>query len=69
MGAMKNIRLERFGRFQVGASVVNVLNWTNLGQPVMTVSDANNAGLINGTHIFGPAGAPRSLQLNLRYSF
>ncbi|HYP04684.1 MAG TPA: TonB-dependent receptor [Bryobacteraceae bacterium] len=69
MGAMKNFRTERFGNFQFGASVVNVLNWTNLAQPVMTVSDPNTAGVITGTHIFAPASSPRSLQLSLRYSF
>jgi hypothetical protein len=68
MGLAKNIRLERFGTLQLGGSVQNLLNWTNPGQPVTTVNAAN-AGLINNTHIFGPAGTPRSGQLSLRYSF
>jgi hypothetical protein len=68
LGAAKSFRMERFGTIQLGGSVQNVLNRVNLGQPNMTVNNANG-GVITSTHIFPPAGAPRSGQLSLRYSF
>jgi Carboxypeptidase regulatory-like domain/TonB dependent receptor len=68
LGAAKSFRMERYGTFQLGGSVQNVLNHTNYGQPNMTVNNANG-GTITSTHIFAPAGSPRSGQLSLRYTF
>lgn len=68
LGAGKTMRFERIGTVQLGASVQNVLNRRNLGQPNMTVNNANG-GTITSTHIFPPAGNPRSAQISLRYSF
>jgi hypothetical protein len=68
LGIAKEVRFERFGRFQIGASFQNILNHVNLGQPNMTVNNTNG-GVITSTHIFPPAGSPRTGQLSLRYSF
>jgi hypothetical protein len=68
LGAAKTVRFERLGQVQFAASFQNVLNHTNLGQPLMTVNNVNG-GSITSTHIFPPAGSPRTGQLSLRYSF
>jgi hypothetical protein len=78
-GMMKNFQLERAGRIQLGVSFQNVLNHVNYGQPTAATSPTpngqavlalgTNAGLIAGTHIFPPAGSPRTGMLNFRWSF
>ena len=59
------------------ASFTNVLNHTNLGEPSgggsplpgqVTVNNVNG-GKITATHIFPPAGAPRTGQVGLRWNF
>jgi hypothetical protein len=76
-GIAKSIRTERFGALQVVASFANALNHTNLGEPTgggaplggqTTVNNANG-GKITGTHIFPPAGSPRTGQVGLRWNF
>jgi hypothetical protein len=75
-GLQKRVRLERMS-FVVVASFTNVLNHLNLGEPtaggapqigLTTVNNAN-AGRITGSHIFPPAGAPRTGQLGIRWNF
>jgi hypothetical protein len=77
LGLQKSVRLERLGTVELVASFTNVLNHTNLGEPSgggsplpgqVTVNNANG-GKITATHIFPPAGAPRTGQLGLRWSF
>jgi hypothetical protein len=76
-GLQKTIRMERYGSLVVVASFTNVVNHVNLGEPTAggsplggqtTVNNANG-GKITGTHIFPPAGAPRTGQLGVRWSF
>jgi hypothetical protein len=73
-GVQKTVRMERLGRIIFTASFQNVLNHVNLGEPLsssqsyLTVTTAN-AGKITSTHIFPPAGSPRSGMLGLRWSF
>lgn len=76
-GIAKSIRMERFGALQLVASFANILNHTNLGEPTgggtplggqTTVNNANG-GKITGTHIFPPAGSPRTGQVGLRWNF
>lgn len=66
-GASKLIQLERVG-IQVAVSFQNVLNHVNYGQPNMTVNVAQG-GSITSTHVFLPAGSPRTGQLSLRFRF
>lgn len=77
LGLQKTVRLEKLGALEMVASFTNVLNHTNLGEPSgggsplpgqVTVNNANG-GKITATHIFPPAGAPRTGQLGLRWSF
>ena len=68
LGLEKTIRIEKLGALQVVASFANVLNHVNLGEPSMTVNNANG-GKITSTHIFPPAGAARTGQLGVRWSF
>jgi hypothetical protein len=68
LGLQKTVRLERAGAVIVTASFQNALNHVNLGEPLMTVNNANG-GRITSTHIFPPAGSPRSGMLGLRWSF
>jgi hypothetical protein len=77
LGLQKSVRFERFGEFQLVASFQNILNHTNLGEPtgggsplqgLTTVNNANG-GRITGTHIFPPAGSPRTGQVGLRWNF
>ena len=62
------------GSIVVTASFQNVLNHVNLGEPLsssqsyLTVTTAN-AGKITSTHVFPPAGSPRSGMLGLRWRF
>lgn len=67
-GASKTFQFEKIGGIQVGASFQNVLNHVNLGQPNMTVNVAQG-GSITSTHVFLPAGSPRTGQLSLRWRF
>jgi hypothetical protein len=67
-GAAKNIRFERIGQLQLGASFQNVLNHFNYGQPNTTIN-TSTGGTITGTSIFPPASSPRTGQLSLRWSF
>lgn len=67
-GVVKNTRFERLGNIQLGASFQNILNHVNLGQPNMTVNNANG-GTITSTHIFPPASSARTGQLSLRWMF
>jgi outer membrane receptor protein involved in Fe transport len=67
-GVMKNIKMERAGNVQLGASFQNLLNHVNYGQPNMTVNNVNG-GVITSTHIFPPAGSARTGQLSLRWMF
>jgi hypothetical protein len=76
-GVQKDIRMERFGALQVVFSFANVLNHFNYGEPTgggsplqgqVTVNNANG-GKITGTHIFPPAGSPRTGQVGLRWQF
>jgi hypothetical protein len=63
----------------LGASFQNILNHVNYGQPLLgsfgpangvgVLAVGTNAGAITGTHIFPPAGSPRTGQLSLRWSF
>ena len=76
-GLQKTIRLERFGALQFVASFQNVLNHTNLGEPTgggtplggQTIVNNANGGKITGTHIFPPAGSPRTGQFGIRWNF
>lgn len=68
LGMMKNFRLEHAGTVQLGGSFQNLLNHVNLGQPNMTIDNANG-GVITSTHIFPPAGSARTGQLSLRWMF
>jgi hypothetical protein len=67
-GLLKGFRFEGGREIQFGVQFVNVLNHVNLGNPVTTVNVAN-AGQIAGSHIFPPAGSPRTGQLSFRYNF
>jgi hypothetical protein len=75
-GLQKKVRLER-SSFVIVASFTNVLNHLNLGEPTaggtplggQTIVNNANAGRITGTHIFPPAGSPRTGQLGLRWNF
>ncbi len=68
LGVMKNTRIEKLGNIQLGASFQNVLNHVNLGQPNMTIDNANG-GRITSTHIFPPASSARTGMLSLRWMF
>ena len=68
LGLAKNISFERVGRIQLAVSFQNVLNHVNYGQPNMTVN-TSSGGAITSTHVFPPAGTPRTGQLSLRWSF
>jgi hypothetical protein len=75
-GLQKTVSTERFGSFVIVASFTNVLNHVNLGEPTAggtsggttTVNNANG-GRITSSHIFPPAGGPRTGQIGLRWSF
>lgn len=75
-GLQKKVRLERMS-FVVVASFTNVLNHLNLGEPTaggtplpgVTIVNNTNAGRITGSHIFPPAGAPRTGQIGIRWNF
>jgi hypothetical protein len=68
LGMMKNFRFEHLGTVQLGGSFQNLLNHVNLGQPNMTIDNANG-GVTTSTHIFPPAGSARTGQLSLRWMF
>ncbi|MEO8372237.1 MAG: carboxypeptidase regulatory-like domain-containing protein [Candidatus Solibacter sp.] len=76
LGLQKTVRLEKFGLVQFVASFQNVLNHTNLGEPVgggggatgVVVNNANG-GRITATHVFPAAGSPRTGQLGIRWNF
>ncbi len=68
LGLAKTVRTEKLGAWQIGASFQNLLNHANLGQPNMTVNNVNG-GVITSTHVFPPAGSPRTGQLSLRWSY
>jgi hypothetical protein len=76
-GLQKKIRMERFGSIVVVASFTNVPNHLNLGEPTaggtplpgVTIVNNANAGRITGSHIFPPAGSPRTGQLGVRWNF
>jgi hypothetical protein len=77
LGLQKTVRLEKLGALELVASFTNVLNHTNLGEPSgggsplpgqVTVNNVNG-GKITATHIFPPAGNPRTGQLGVRWSF
>jgi hypothetical protein len=67
LGMAKNVRFERV-TVQLGASFQNLFNHFNYGQPNMTVNNVAG-GTITSTHIFPPAGSPRTGQLSLRFTF
>jgi hypothetical protein len=68
-GLQKATRLsESLGTVTVAASFQNLLNHVNLGQPNLTTNNVNG-GIITSTHIFPAAGAARTTQLSLRWSF
>jgi hypothetical protein len=67
-GLQKTTAFERLGSVMVGASFQNVLNHVNFGQPLMTANVANG-GTITSTHVFLPAGSPRTGQLTMRWRF
>ncbi len=68
LGMLKTVRFERIGQMQLGASFQNVFNHFNYGQPNMTVNNAAG-GTITSTHIFPPAGSPRTGQLTFRWTY
>jgi hypothetical protein len=76
LGVQKSVHLEKIGTLQFVASFQNALNHVNLGEPSgggggalgVTVNNANG-GKITSTHIFPPAGSPRTGQLGIRWSF
>lgn len=59
---------ERLGTVTLAASFQNLLNHVNLGQPNL-IGNNVNGGIITSTHIFPAAGAARTSQLSLRWSF
>ena len=73
-GLQKTVNLEKAGKILITVSFQNVLNHVNLGEPLsssqsfLTVTTAN-AGKITTTHVFPPAGSPRSGMVGLRWSF
>jgi hypothetical protein len=75
-GLQKKIRLERTS-IELVASFTNVANHLTLGEPTagatplpgQTIVNNANAGRITGSHIFPPAGSPRTGQLALRWNF
>jgi hypothetical protein len=67
-GVSKTVRFEKIGEVQLGASFQNAINHFNYGEPNMTVNNAV-AGSITSTHIFPPAGSPRTGQLSLRWNY
>jgi hypothetical protein len=75
-GLQKKVRLER-SSLVVVASFTNVVNHLNLGEPTaggsplgsQTIVNNANAGRITGSHIFPPAGSPRTGQLGIRWNF
>jgi len=77
LGLQKTVRLEKLGAVQVVMSFANVLNHTNLGEPSgggsplpgQVVVNNANGGKITSTAIFPPAGAARTGQLGVRWSF
>ena len=78
-GLMKNIVFEKIGRIQFGVSFQNAINHLNYGQPTAATAPTpngqsvlalgTNSGLIAGSHIFPPAGSPRTGLLNFRWAF
>jgi hypothetical protein len=68
-GLLKNVRFERAGEVQLGASFQNVLNHVNLGAPSTTINSQATVATITATHVFAPAGTARTGQLSLRWSF
>ncbi len=75
-GLQKKVRLERYS-IVVVASFTNIVNHLNLGEPTaggsplgsQTIVNNANAGRITGSHIFPPAGSPRTGQLGVRWNF
>ncbi|MGI8745749.1 MAG: carboxypeptidase regulatory-like domain-containing protein [Bryobacteraceae bacterium] len=68
MGLSKELRFEKIGSLQLIGSFQNVINHENLGEP-NTVINNPIGGKITSTHIFPPAGSPRSGQLGARWNF
>jgi hypothetical protein len=76
LGLQKSVHLEKIGTLQFVASFQNALNHVNLGEPSgggggatgVVVNNANG-GKITSTHIFPPAGSPRTGQLGIRWNF
>jgi hypothetical protein len=76
LGLQKSVHLEKVGTLQFVASFQNALNHVNLGEPSgggggstgVVVNNANG-GKITSTHIFPPAGSPRTGQLGIRWNF
>lgn len=68
LGLSKDFRFEKIGSLQFISSFQNVINHENLGEPNTVINNANG-GKITSTHIFPPAGSPRTGQLGLRWNF
>lgn len=76
LGLMKSIRMERYGALQLSVSFQNVMNHTNLGDPVagsgtstVLVGSSSSVGKITQTNLFPQAGSPRTGLLGLRWMF
>ncbi len=67
-GVSKRITIEHLGAVQAGATFQNILNHLNPGEPNTGINNAN-AGVITATHVFPPAGSPRTGQVFLRFTF
>jgi hypothetical protein len=77
LGVQKSVHFEKAGLLQFTASFQNVLNHVNLGEPSgggsplpgQVVVNNANGGKVTATHIFPPAGSPRTGQLGIRWTF
>ena len=62
LGIFRSFRITERHRLEVRGEFFNVFNWVNAGTPVSTLTNANFGKVLT-------AGAPRIIQLGLKYSF
>jgi hypothetical protein len=64
----KTFSITEMMKLRLEGTFTNVPNWTNLGDPVVTVND-NNFGRITGTRGGSDFGGNRTGQVSLRLEF
>jgi hypothetical protein len=67
-GMRKSFSITEMVKLRLEGTFTNVPNWTNLGDPVVTVND-NNFGRITGTRGGSDFGGNRTGQVSLRLEF